>query len=69
MFNVRDRAEHTRKRKIISHAFSPRSVAEFEPFMAENLQRWITQLDRIAASQPQNNGKEFARYNAMPWFS
>ncbi|KAK4864791.1 hypothetical protein LT330_001414 [Penicillium expansum] len=69
MFNVRDRAEHTRKRKIISHAFSPRSVAEFEPFMAENLQRWITQLDRIAASQPQHNGKEFARYNAMPWFS
>ncbi|CAP98032.1 hypothetical protein E8E15_000570 [Penicillium rubens] len=69
MFNVRDRAEHTRKRKIISHAFSPRSVAEFEPIMAENLHRWINQLDRIAASQPQRNGKEFARYNAMPWLS
>ena len=69
MFNVRDRAEHTRKRKIISHAFSPKSVAAFEPFMAENLQRWTSQLDRIAASQPQLNGKQFARYNAMPWFS
>ncbi|KAJ6149580.1 hypothetical protein N7471_000779 [Penicillium samsonianum] len=69
MFNVRDRAEHTRKRKIISHAFSPRSVAEFEPFMAENLERWTSQLDRIAGSQSQNNGKVFAPYNAMPWFS
>jgi benzoate 4-monooxygenase len=69
MFSVRDRAEHTRKRKIISHAFSPKSVAAFEPFMAENLQRWTSQLDRIAASQPQLDGKQFARYNAMPWFS
>jgi benzoate 4-monooxygenase len=69
MFNVRDRAEHTRKRKIISHAFSPKSVAAFEPFMAENLQRWTSQLDRIAVSQPQRKGKQFSRFNAMPWFS
>lgn len=70
MFNVRDRAEHTRKRKIISHAFSPRSVAEFEPHMAANLERWVKQLDRIAASQSSielNGG--FSEYNAMPWFS
>ncbi|KAJ5168628.1 uncharacterized protein N7482_004222 [Penicillium canariense] len=70
MFNVRDRAEHTRKRKIISHAFSPRSVAEFEPHMAANLQRWVKQLDHIAASPSSitpNDG--FSRYNAMPWFS
>ena len=70
MFNVRDRAEHTRKRKIISHAFSPRSVAEFEPHMAANLQRWVTQLDRIASSQsPTNEKGDFGRFNAMPWFS
>ncbi|OQD87706.1 hypothetical protein PENANT_c005G03902 [Penicillium antarcticum] len=69
MFNVRDRAEHTRKRKIISHAFSPRSVADFEPHMADNLRRWIVQLDRIAASRPQINEEEFGRFNAMPWFS
>lgn len=66
MFNVRDRAEHTRKRKIISHAFSPKSVAAFEPHMAANLQRWVTQLDRIAASSPTMS---FSRFNAMPWFS
>ncbi|KAJ5923362.1 Cytochrome P450 [Penicillium verhagenii] len=76
MFNVRDRAEHTRKRKIISHAFSPKSVAAFEPHMAANLQRWVNQLDRIAATsspQPQIGGsdssKSFGHFNAMPWFS
>ena len=70
MFNVRDRAEHTRKRKIISHAFSPRSVAAFEPHMAANLQRWVDQLDRIAASPSKSGtGRDFARFNAMPWFS
>ncbi|KAJ5090082.1 Cytochrome P450 [Penicillium argentinense] len=71
MFNVRDRAEHTRKRKIISHAFSPRAVAAFEPHMAANLQRWVKQLDRIATSglQSEKNNSQYARYNAMPWFS
>lgn len=70
MFKVRDRAEHTRKRKIISHAFSPRSIAAFEPHMAANLRRWVKQLDQIALSQPQDIGKaHYARFNAMPWFS
>lgn len=70
MFNVRDRAEHTRKRKIISHAFSPRSVAAFEPHMAANLRRWVKQLDRIATSQSQDSEREdHVRFNAMPWFS
>ncbi|KAJ5720365.1 uncharacterized protein N7483_008299 [Penicillium malachiteum] len=70
MFNVRDRAEHTRKRKIISHAFSPKSVAAFEPHMAANLQRWVNQLDHIAVSGSQTGIRnDFARFNAMPWFS
>ncbi|KAJ5913994.1 Cytochrome P450 [Penicillium tannophilum] len=74
MFNVRDRAEHTRKRKIISHAFSPKSVAAFEPHMAANLQRWVTQLDRISSAGPKSNSLDgtpgtFVNFNAMPWFS
>ncbi|KAK0452448.1 cytochrome P450 [Armillaria borealis] len=31
LFNTRDRAQHSRKRKIISHIFSQKSVMEFEP--------------------------------------
>ena len=67
MFNVRDRAEHTRKRKIIAHAFSPRSVAEFEPHMTANLERWVKQLDLIAAKAPTK--EKYGEFNAMPWFS
>ncbi|RFU25664.1 hypothetical protein B7463_g10674, partial [Scytalidium lignicola] len=66
MFNVRNRTEHARKRKIISHAFSPKSVAEFEPHMADNLRRWVNQLDRITS---QATSGDFGKFNAMPWFS
>ncbi|VUC32379.1 unnamed protein product [Clonostachys rosea] len=64
VFNVRDRREHTRKRKIISHAFSPASVHAFEPHMTANLLRWVGQLDKIAA---QAGSDGFARMNMMPW--
>lgn len=66
MFNTRDRIDHTRKRKIMAHAFSPTSVGEFEPYMHSNIERWVAQLDRKAA-YPTRNG--FADYDAMPWFS
>lgn len=64
MFNVRDRIEHTRKRKIIAHAFSPGAVVAFEGHMAANLHRWVQQLDRIS-SYPTRNG--YATVNIMPW--
>ncbi|KAJ3576478.1 hypothetical protein NPX13_g3690 [Xylaria arbuscula] len=64
LFSVRDRAEHTRKRKIVAHAFSPGAVHDFEPYMSANLQRWVDQLDRIAAT-PGDDG--YARFNIMPW--
>lgn len=64
VFNVRDRREHTRKRKIIAHAFSPSAVQDFEPHMAANLRRWVGRLDQIA-SHPAESG--FARMNMMPW--
>lgn len=64
VFNVRDRLEHTRKRKIIAHAFSPGAVVAFEDHMAANLHRWVKQLDRIS-SFPNSDG--FATINMMPW--
>jgi benzoate 4-monooxygenase len=66
MFNTRDRIDHTRKRKIMAHAFSPRSVGEFEPYMKSNIERWVAQLDR-KTTYPTRDG--FAEYDAMPWFS
>ncbi|ETS85264.1 hypothetical protein PFICI_03289 [Pestalotiopsis fici W106-1] len=64
VFNVRDRVEHTRKRKIISHAFSPSAVSNFEHHMSANLERWVGQLDRIT-THPDESG--YARVNMMPW--
>lgn len=65
VFNVRDRPEHTRKRKIIAHAFSPGAVHAFEPHMAVNLSRWVGQLDKIASHPEETDG--YARINMMPW--
>ncbi|TFK32337.1 cytochrome P450 monooxygenase [Crucibulum laeve] len=47
VFNTRDRNEHTRKRKIISHIFSQKSVIEFEPQIRHYVGLFITQWDRL----------------------
>ncbi|KAH0343491.1 putative benzoate 4-monooxygenase cytochrome P450, partial [Aureobasidium melanogenum] len=64
VFNTRDRVQHTRKRKIVAHAFSPGAVVAFESHMAKNLERWVKQLDEIAATGVENS---LARVNMMPW--
>jgi len=65
VFNVRDRVEHGRKRKIIAHAFSPGAVHAFEGHMSENLRRWVQQLDRIAQYPTPNH--THAKMDMMPW--
>ncbi|CAK7568701.1 MAG: hypothetical protein SEPTF4163_006701 [Sporothrix epigloea] len=64
VFNVRDRVEHTRKRKIVAHAFSPGAVKDFEPHMTNNLVRWVSELDKIASHA---DGQGFGKINMMPW--
>jgi benzoate 4-monooxygenase len=64
VFNVRHRGEHTRKRKIIAYAFSPSAVQDFEPHMSANLERWVSELDKIS-SRPAVDG--YSRMNMMPW--
>jgi len=49
VFNTRDRNEHTRKRKIVSHIFSQRSVVEFEPQIRSYVATFIRQWDRLSA--------------------
>jgi len=49
LFNTRDRVAHTRKRKIISHIFSQKSVLEFEPYVKDYMQSLIQQWDRLCA--------------------
>jgi benzoate 4-monooxygenase len=79
IFNTRNRAEHARKRKIISHIFSLKSVIEFEPNVREYigilLKRWDAFCD--AASQGKSGrdghgweGREGRLWlDCLPWFN
>ncbi|KAG6883678.1 hypothetical protein C0993_004699 [Termitomyces sp. T159_Od127] len=47
IFNTRDRNEHARKRKIVAHIFSQKSVVEFEPHITAHVSALIAQWDRL----------------------
>ncbi|KAI5116460.1 hypothetical protein M0805_005873 [Coniferiporia weirii] len=47
LFNTRSRPEHTRKRKIVSHIFSQKSVLEFEPHIRQHVGELLGQWDRL----------------------
>ncbi|KAJ7095518.1 cytochrome P450 [Mycena epipterygia] len=47
LFNTRDRARHARKRKIVSHAFSHKSILEFEPHIRLHISGLLGQWDRL----------------------
>lgn len=66
LFNTRDRAEHTRKRKLVSHTFAPKSVLEFEPYIHNNLELFVKQWDRIAAT-PAADGA--GKLDCLSWFN
>lgn len=67
LFNVRDRAAHTRKRKIVSHTFSTKSIGQFEQYMHHNLEAFVRQWDRISKAAPAKNG--YASLDALSWFN
>jgi benzoate 4-monooxygenase len=65
LFNTRDRAEHTRKRKTISHTFSSKNVGEFETYMNQNLSLFVKQWDSLTTRA--HGG--FARIDCLNWFN
>ena len=65
LFNTRDRAEHTRKRKTVSHTFSAKSVGQFEQYIHHNLEALQRQWDRRAE---QSKGDWYAM-DALHWFN
>ncbi|KAJ4327134.1 hypothetical protein N0V84_002396 [Fusarium piperis] len=71
LFNTRDRAEHTRKRKLISHTFSTKSISQFEPYIHSNLELFVKQLDNLIASGPTKDkqGRQEALIDCLPWFN
>ncbi|KAJ4325152.1 hypothetical protein N0V94_000866 [Neodidymelliopsis sp. IMI 364377] len=65
LFNTRDRAEHTRKRKTVSHTFSAKSVLQFEQYIHHNLEELQKQWDQRAASQKGG----WYQMDALHWFN
>ena len=47
LFNTRSRAQHARKRKIVSAIFSQKNVLEFEPHVRTHLTRLFKQWDKL----------------------
>ncbi|KAK0430680.1 cytochrome P450 monooxygenase [Armillaria borealis] len=47
LFNIRDRVNHSRKRKIVSHIFSQKNVLEFEPHVNRYIGQLLRQWDRL----------------------
>ncbi|KAI1329261.1 cytochrome P450 [Xylariaceae sp. FL0255] len=67
LFNTRDRAEHTRKRKLVSHVFAPKSVLQFEPYITNNLELFADRWDELAATSPRSD--KSAHVDCLKWFN
>lgn len=67
LFNTRDRADHTRKRKLVSNTFSQKNVLEFEPYISATINQFIIQWDRLCnQAEKSTNWYEF---DCLPWFN
>ncbi|GAB0133337.1 hypothetical protein EsDP_00001749 [Epichloe bromicola] len=71
LFNTRDRMQHSRKRKMVSHTFSTKSIVQFEPYIHENLVCFVKQLDKLIeeSSQRTSDGSKQAHIDSLPWFN
>ncbi|SPO20574.1 probable Benzoate 4-monooxygenase cytochrome P450 [Ustilago trichophora] len=57
LFNTRDRAEHTRKRKIVSHTFAPKTIVAFEPFIRREVQLLLERWDEFCDKAAKTNAE------------
>ncbi|KAH6670513.1 putative benzoate 4-monooxygenase [Halenospora varia] len=65
LFNTRDRVEHTRKRKTVSHTFSTKSISQFETYMHQNLDLFVKQWDTMS----KNAHGGYAKLDCLDWFN
>ncbi|KAL7006345.1 hypothetical protein EMMF5_003998 [Cystobasidiomycetes sp. EMM_F5] len=69
LFNVRDRHEHTRKRKIVSSTFAQRNVLEFEPYIADVLKNFIKKWDHYTSQAKKNTADGWWKVDTLPWLN
>src|SRR3981189_3160288 len=68
LFNTRDRAEHTRKRKMVSHTFSTKSIGQFEQYIHANIELFVKQWNGLCDRQTDPK-TGFASIDALNWFN
>jgi benzoate 4-monooxygenase len=68
LFNTRDRAEHTRKRKVVSHTFSAKSIGQFEQYIHANLELFFQKWTKLGKQQA-NSETGYASIDALHWFN
>lgn len=68
MFNTRDRAEHSRKRKTVSHTFSAKSIGQFEQYIHSNIEEFVKQWNRLSDLQS-NPTTGYVSLDALNWFN
>ncbi|KAL8737575.1 MAG: hypothetical protein Q9181_001553 [Wetmoreana brouardii] len=68
MFTTRDRAEHTRKRKTVSHTFSAQSISHFEQHVDGNLKELVKQWNRLSDTEIAG-GEDYADVDCLEWFN
>lgn len=70
LFNTRDRAEHTRKRKIVSHTFSAKSIGQFEQYIHANLELFLRKWSRLSKEAKSKSGSGgYASIDSLNWFN
>ncbi|KAI0765297.1 cytochrome P450 monooxygenase pc-bph [Fomes fomentarius] len=80
LFNTRSRSQHARKRKIVSHIFSQKSVLEFEPHVRSHLTMLFKQWDTLCErglkglSGDEGEGGWHGRdgrvwFDCLPWYN
>ncbi|KAK6955882.1 hypothetical protein Daesc_003528 [Daldinia eschscholtzii] len=67
LFNTRDRVEHTRKRKLVSSTFAPKSIYQFEPYIHQNLEMFVKRWDELIENSP--TGDKTAYLDCLKWFN
>ncbi|KAI1084703.1 cytochrome P450 [Whalleya microplaca] len=66
LFNTRDRSEHTRKRKMVSNTFAPKSVGQFEPYIRQNLEMFVSRWDGLIDQSPDG---DYTCIDCLKWFN
>jgi cytochrome P450 len=61
-FTTQDENQHTRKRRILAHAFSEKAVQDYEKYVSNNINKWLDRLGEGAKEKGWTEGKNVATW-------